>query len=172
MFWCFHSVWVHLGLFRYCSNIGAKRAEQVQLKQKFMQRSRVGILHNEHTRSTQLDPKLMFWCFRSVWVHLGLFRYCSNISAERAEQVQLMQKFMQRSCVVIFRNECTRSTPLDPKLMFQCVSQRLGAFGTVSLLLEALCKSGRIGAINAKVRAMKWHQNSSQRTHPIYTIGP
>ena len=29
-----------------------------------------------------------------------------------------MQKFVPRSCVRIFRNECTRSTPLDTKLMF------------------------------------------------------
>src|SRR6185503_3848966 len=42
-----------------------------------------------------------------------------------------MQKFVSRSHFKIFRNECTRSTPLDPKLMFWCVSYYLGAFGTV-----------------------------------------
>ena len=41
-----------------------------------------------------------------------------KLSAKRAE---LMQKFVPRSCVRNFRNECTRSTPLDPKQMFWCV---------------------------------------------------
>ena len=52
----FHSVWVHLGSFRYCMKLGAKRAELVQSMQKFVPRSRVGIFHNERTRSTPLDP--------------------------------------------------------------------------------------------------------------------
>jgi len=45
-----------------------------------------------------------------------------KLGANRAELVQLMQKLMQRSRVGIFRNEGTRSIPLDPKLMFLCVS--------------------------------------------------
>ena len=57
----FHSVWVHWGSFRSCMKLGAKRAELVQLMQKFVPRSRVGIFHNERTRSTPLDPKPMFW---------------------------------------------------------------------------------------------------------------
>ena len=57
----FHSVWVHLGSFCYCMKLGAKRAELVQLLQKFVQRIRDGIFHNERTRSTPLDPKRMFW---------------------------------------------------------------------------------------------------------------
>ena len=52
----------------------------------------------------------------------------------------------------IFRNEQSRSTPLDPKLMFWCVSFRSGAFWTVSLLHETWCKTRQTGAINAKVR--------------------
>jgi hypothetical protein len=42
--------------------IDAKRAEVEQLVHKFVQRSRVGIFRNERTRSTPLDPKLIFWC--------------------------------------------------------------------------------------------------------------
>ena len=41
------------------------------------------------------------------------------------------QKFVPRRRVGIFCNERTRSTPLDPKLTFWCVSYYLGAFGTV-----------------------------------------
>ena len=54
-----------------------------------------------------------------------------------------------------FCNECTRSTPLDPKLMLLCVSFCLGAFGIVSLPYETRFKTSRTGAINAKVYATK-----------------
>jgi hypothetical protein len=42
--------------------LGAKCGELVQLMQKFVQRSLVGIFLNERTKSTPLDPKIMFWC--------------------------------------------------------------------------------------------------------------
>ena len=38
--------------------------------------------------------------------------------------------------------------------MFSCISFRLGAFGTVSLLHKTRNKTGHTGAINGKVRAM------------------
>ena len=71
-----------------------------------------------------------------------------------------MQKFVPRSRVGIFCNEHTRSTPLDAKLTFWCVSYYLGAFGTVWLPYETRCKTGRT---SAKVRATKSLQNFSQR---------
>ena len=117
----FHSVWVHFGLLRYCTKLGAKRAELVQLMQKFVPRSRVGIFRNDRTRFTPLDPNSCFGEFRCVWEHLGSFHYCMKLGAKLAELVQLMQKFVPRSRVQIFRNECTRSTPLDPKIMFYSV---------------------------------------------------
>ena len=61
-FGTFDKVWVHLGPFRYCTELGAKWAELVQLMQKFMPRSRVETFHYERTRNTPWDPKLMF-CF-------------------------------------------------------------------------------------------------------------
>ena len=64
-----------------------------------------------------------------------------------------MQKSVTQSLVRISRNLRSRSTQLDPKLMFSCVSFRLGAFGTVSLLHKTRSKTGHTGAINAKVRA-------------------
>ena len=88
-----------------------------------------------------------------VWVHLGLFRYFTKLGAKHARLVQLMQKFVTRCLVGIFHKERSRSTPLDPKLMFWCDSFRLGAFGTVSPLHETCCKTRQTGAINAKVRA-------------------
>jgi len=77
-----------------------------------------------------------------------------KLGAKLGQLVQLMQKFVPRSHVVVFRNKSTRSIPLDPKFMFWCVSQCLGAFGIVSLL-QTWCKTGWTGAINAKVRATK-----------------
>ena len=48
---------MQLGPIGCLTKLGAKRAELVQ---KFVPRSRVGIIRNERTRSTPLDPKLMF----------------------------------------------------------------------------------------------------------------
>ena len=81
------SVWVHFGLFHYCTKLGAKRVELVQLVQKFVPRSRIGIFHNEHTQSTPLNPKLMFGASLSVWVHLAMFHYYTKLNAKRVELV-------------------------------------------------------------------------------------
>ena len=63
-----------------------------------------------------------FGASRSGWVHLAMFHYYSKLVAKRVELVQLMHKFVPWSRIRIFHNECTRPTPLDPKLMFWCVS--------------------------------------------------
>src|SRR6185312_8356035 len=104
-----------------------------------MPRSRVGIFHNERTRSTPLDPKLMFWCI-SYYLDLRPFGCLTKLGAKRAE---LVQKFVPGSRIGIFRNECTRSTPLDPKLTFWCLSYYLGEIGTVWLPYETRCKTDR-----------------------------
>ena len=77
---------------------------------------------NEHIGSTPLDHKLIFGVLYSVWVHLGSFHNCMKLGAKWGELVQLVQKFVPRSHIGIFRNECTQSAPLDRKLMFWCVS--------------------------------------------------
>jgi len=56
--------------------------------------------------------------FRTIWVHLGPFSCLTKLGAKRAE---LVQNFVPRSRVGIFRNERTRSIPVDPKLMVWCV---------------------------------------------------
>ena len=95
-----------------------------------MPRSRVEIFRNERTRSTPLDPKLMFSSIRTIWVHFGPFGCQTKLGAKQGE---LVQKFMPRSRVGIFRNERTRTTPFNPKLMFWCISYHLVVFGTVWL---------------------------------------
>ena len=130
-FGAFRTIWVRLGPLSCFTKLGAKRPELVQ---KFVPRSRVESFRNERTRSTQLDPKLWFWC---IWDHL----FALPIS----EQNEV--------------DERSRSTPLDPKLMFCCISYYLGAFGTVWLPYETRCKTGRT---SAKVRATKLHRSFSR----------
>jgi len=101
-----------------------------------------------------------------IWVHSGPFDCLKKLGAKRAE---LVQKFVPRHRVGIFRNESTRTTPLDRKMTLWCVLYYLGAFGTVWMPYETRCKTGQT---SPKVRASKSRQNFSQRTHPIHPIGP
>ena len=118
---------MHSGPFGCITKLGAKRAELVQ---KFVPRGRVRIIHNECTRSTLLDPKLMFWC---VSYYLGAFGTVWMPYETRCKTGRTKQKFVPRTCVEIFRKERTRSTPLDPKLMVWCVLYHFAAFGTIWL---------------------------------------
>ena len=162
-FGAFRTIWVHSGPFGCLTKLGAKRAELVQ---KFVPRSRVGIFRNERTRSTPLDPKLTFWCISYNLGALGIVGCLTKLGAKRDE---LVQKFVRRSRVGISSKERTRSTPMDPKLTFWCVSYYLGALRTLWLPYETRYKTGRS---SAKVHATKSHQNVSQRTHLIQPIGP
>src|SRR6185503_18005692 len=153
---------MHSGPFGWLTKLSAKRVELVQ---KFVPGSCVGFFRNERTRSTPLVPKMTFWCV-SYYLDSGPFGWLPTLGAKRAE---LVQKFVPRSRVGIFHNERTRSTPLDPKLTFWCVSYYLGPFRTVWLPYKTRCKTCRT---NAKVHARKLLQNFSQRTHPFHPIGP
>ena len=155
--------WVHLGQFRYYTKLSAEWTELVQLMQKFMPWSRIKIFRKERTRSTPLDPKLIFWCvlyhfdaFGTVWLH-------HKSQCEQAELVQLMQTFVPWSRIVIFPNERIRSSPFDSKLIYWCISYHLAAFETISLRHDSICKTSRNLAMNAKVRAKKSRWNFSQR---------
>src|SRR6185312_14764090 len=81
-----------------------------------------------------------FGAFRTIWVHLGPFGCLTKLGTKL---VELVQKCVPRSRIGIFRDERTRSTPYDPKLMFWCVSYYLGAFGTVRMPYETRGKTGR-----------------------------
>jgi hypothetical protein len=54
------------GPFRYFTKLDAKLAELAPLTRKFAKQSFFGSFHNERTRPTPLDPKLMFWAFQIV----------------------------------------------------------------------------------------------------------
>ena len=147
----FHTILLHLGPFGCFTNLGAKR-------------SRVGIFHNEHTRSTPLDPKLTFWCvsyylgaFGTVWLPYET-RCKTGRTSAKVRATKWRRNFSQRMHPI-----------LDPKLMFWSVSYYLDSFGTVWLPYETRCKTGRT---SAKVRGTKSYRNFSQRTHPIHPIRP
>ena len=137
-----------------------------KLVHNFVLRNRVRIFRNERTRSTPLDPKLMFWWFCTIWVHS---RPLGCLTKLGAKQAKLVPKFLPGCRVGVFRNEHTRSTPLDPKLTFWCILYYLGAFGILWLPYETRCTTSRT---SAKVRATKSRRNFSQRTHPNHPIRP
>src|SRR6185312_14317886 len=95
----------------------------------------------------------MFSCVSFCLGAFGTIMLLHKLDAKHSILVQLMQKFVPRCHIRNFRNECSQSTLLDPRLMFWCISFHSGAFWTVSLLHETWCKMRRTGAINAKVRA-------------------
>ena len=123
------------------------------LKQKFMPWCRVRIFRNERSRSTPLDPKLMFWCISFRLGTFGTVLLLHETCRKSRQTGAINAKVRATKSCRNFLQRHSRSTPLDPKLMFWCVSFRLGAFGTVSQLHETWCKMRETAAINAKVSA-------------------
>jgi len=70
-FIAFCTILVHLWPFGCLAKLGANDSELVE---KFVPRSRVGILHNENTRSTPLVPKLMFCCILYHFIAFGTIK--------------------------------------------------------------------------------------------------
>ena len=64
-------------------------------------------------------------------MHSGPFGCLTKLDAKWAE---LVQKFVPRSRVGIFRNERTQSTTLDPKLMFCTIWVHSGPFSCLTKL--------------------------------------
>ena len=92
-----------------------KRAKRAELVQQFVH----DVASEFFTTNTSGPPHWTlngcFGVFHTIWVHLGPFGCLTKLCAKQAD---LVQKFVPRSRVGTFRNERTRSTPLDPKLMF------------------------------------------------------
>ena len=127
---CFHafcSTWAHLGLFGCLTRCktgrtGAK-VRATKSRQNFSQKTQP--IRPHWTLNS------CFCAFRTIWVHLGLFGWLTKLDGKCAE---LERKFVPRSRIGTFRNEHTRSTPLDAKLMFWCISHtNFASFGTVWL---------------------------------------
>jgi hypothetical protein len=67
--------------------VDANLAEQVPLAHKFAKKTHARKFRNERTRSTPLEPKLMFWG------RFGPFHYCTKVDAKLAELAPLTPKF-------------------------------------------------------------------------------
>jgi len=99
-FGAFCTSWMHLGQFGCVTTLSAKRAKMVQ---KFVPRNHIRIFHNEHTRSTPLDSKLIFWCdlyylaaFGTVW--LPYKTPCKmGRSGAKVRAVKSCRNFLQRT---------------------------------------------------------------------------
>ena len=74
-------------------------------------------------------------------MHTGPFGCLTKFGAKRDE---LVQKFVPRSRVGIFRNERTRSTPLDPKLTFCYVRTIWVHLGPLGCLTELGAKRAEL----------------------------
>ena len=92
------------------------KVRDVMSRRNFLQR-----MHPIHPIGPKTQVLVCFVLFGCI---LDLFRYCTKLGVERIELVQLMKKFVPRDCIRFFRNERTRSSPLDAKLM-------IGAFCSV-----------------------------------------
>ena len=141
--------------------------DRAELVQKFVPRSRVGIIRNKRTRSTPLDPKLAFWC---VSYYLGAFGTVWLPYETRCKTGRSSAKVhATKSCRNFFSTNAPDPPHWTPKLTFWCVLYYLGAFGAVWLPYETRCKTGRT---SPKVRATKSRRNFFQQTRPIHPIGP
>ena len=125
-FVAFRTIWVHLGQF-------VALQHSVQTWPNWCKSSCHDCASEFFTMNAPDPPhgtlNSCFGVFCTIWLHLGLFGCLTKLGAKRAE---LVQKFVPRSSVEIFRYRRTQSTPLDPKLMFCCLSYCLSEFGTVS----------------------------------------
>ena len=101
---------MHSGPFGCLRKLGGKWAELVQ---KFVPRNRFGIFCDERTQSTPLDPQLTFWC---ISYYLGALGTVWLPYESRGKTGRTSAKVRDTKSRRIFRNERTRSAPLDPKI--------------------------------------------------------
>jgi len=98
------------------TKLGAKRAEVVP---KFVPWSRFGIFHNKPLDPPHWTLNSCFGVFHTIWVHLVSFGYLTKTwcktgwSGAKVRAMKSCRNFSQQT---------TRSTPLDPNLMFCCVT--------------------------------------------------
>ena len=102
MIWC---VSYYLGAFRtvwlpYETRCKMGRTS-AKVRAKWAGRSRIGIFRKERARATPLDPKLTSWFVSYYLGAFGTFGCLTKLGAKRAE---LVQKFVPRCRIRIFRN--------------------------------------------------------------------
>ena len=154
---------MHLAPFGCLTKLDAKRAK---LLQKFVPRSQIGIFHDERTRCTPNDPKLMFWCVSN---HLGAFGTVRLPYKTQGKTGRTCKSSCHEVALEFFA-----MNPPDPlhwslNSCFWCVSYRLGVFATIWLPYKT---GGKTFRTSAKVCATKSRRNFPQRKRPIHPMGP
>ena len=139
--------------------------------QRFVPRSRFIISRKDCTDRPHRTINSCFGAFHSARVHLGMFHYGSKLGAKRAEVVQLMQKFVPRSHIGIFRNKRARSTHWILNSCFRVFLSVWVHLGLCGCCMKLGAKWAKCGAIIAKVHATKSHRNFSLWTHEKHTMG-
>src|SRR6185312_15605275 len=84
-FCVFRNVWVYLGPFHYCTKLGPKRDELVQLMQMFMPRSGAEFFATNAPDPHKRTLNSCFGVFHNVWVHLEPFHYYTKLGQKCAE---------------------------------------------------------------------------------------
>ena len=79
-----------------------------------MPECRIAIFRKERARSNTLEPNSCSGAFRSVLVHLAMFRYYTELGAKWVELVQLMLKFVPLSRIGIFSQRTHPIHPIEP----------------------------------------------------------
>ena len=105
MLWC---VSYHLHAFGTVRLPYETRGKTFRISVKVVRQSRFGFFHDERNNPPHWTLNSCFGAFHTIWVHLGPFSCLTKLGTKRAE---LVQKFVPRSRIRIFRNEPTRSTP-------------------------------------------------------------
>src|SRR6185369_99484 len=105
MFHSVHTILVHLGPFGCVTKHSAKRAK---LMQKFVPRGGVGFFSTNTTDPPHWTPNSCFGVYCTIWMQFGPFRCRTKLGAKRAE---LVEKYVPRSRVIIFR---IKHTGFDP----------------------------------------------------------
>jgi hypothetical protein len=127
------------GRFRYCTKVESKLAELLPLTHMFAKQSCVRIFRNERTRSTQLDPKHIFWGISDHFV-----------TARKSMQNWPNWCHYRTSSLNKVASEFIAMNAPDPFHLTK--NSCFGAFRTVSVRHESRCKTCPTGAIIAHVR--------------------
>ena len=78
----YHSVWVHLGMFCFYTNLGAILVETGAISEKSSCHEVVSnIFATNAPGPLHWTVNTCFGEFRSVWVHLGSFHFCTKLDA-------------------------------------------------------------------------------------------
>jgi hypothetical protein len=123
--------------------VDAKHAEPVPLAHEFAIGTWIGIFRNERTRSTPVDPKLIFW---DVSHHF--------VTARKSVQNAPNLCYWGTSSIKQLASEFFATNAPDPLHWTQ--NSCFEPFRTVSLLHESRCKMGRTVPLTHKFAKWSW----------------